>query len=351
MTNYQSEATAAVEKNESLKDGACLMAVQVTGSCGEATLSKAAMLLDGQTVNSELVKGTTLQWFPKDKLRFVNAAAQKVNRLFSSSGVAFGKGLTMVPLTLADEVQTELDLIKSEFNSNVQELVSNFDQSIEEHKLANPDTADLIERYKLEASQFEGRFIFKPVPPMAVQPLYEDQEEELRENMTQTLWTEVAESADKLAKGSFIAKEKCSQRAVSAFRKIKNKLINLAFLDDGVLAVVASFDAALADLPKAGPVEDGQFHRLSNYIQTVSNEENLRAIASGELNANEDVEEEEDLSLELESDVSLLTDAFNVETEETTPVDVVTPVTTNSPLPPATESINVFDDELDFGGF
>mgnify|MGYP000138531569 CR=1 FL=1 len=51
---YTQHANNAVNTNPSLKDGACLMAVQVTGSCGEATLSRAAMLLEGQTIESEL---------------------------------------------------------------------------------------------------------------------------------------------------------------------------------------------------------------------------------------------------------------------------------------------------------
>ena len=355
--NYTQQAKNAVNANPSLKDGACLMAVQVTGSCGEATLSRAAMLLEGQTIESELVKGTTLQWFPKEHLRFVNKTLQRINRMFSTKGVAFGKGLTMVPLSIADDIQAEIDAAKATFEEDVNELVNVFDEAVEKHKDNNPDTATLIERYKMDVEQFKGRFIFKSIPPMAVQPLFEDDEDELRGTITQTLFEEVSSEAGKLAKGSFIGKEQCSQKAVSAIRKIKQKLVNLAFLDDGIFKIVMSFDEALDALPKTGPVEGGLFHRLANYLQSISNEETIRGIASGEITETEALEDEveEDLSQSLTDDeFESAADELLQQVIENDPNIVQVSVTeeeTSATTTPAVESVSVFDDELGFSGF
>lgn len=330
-TTTNNQIQTIVEKMPSLKDGACLMAVQVTGSCGESTLTGSAALLDGETLESSLIKGTSIQWFPKEQLRFVNKTLQRVNRLFSQHGVAFGKGLTLVPLSKSDEVQAKLDQLKAEFNDAVDCIVNGFDEALEEHKKVNADIAHLIDRFKLDAEQFRGRFAFKAIPPMAVQPLFEEDEEALRESITQTLWEEIAEDAAKLAKGTFIAKEQCSQKAVSAVKKLKAKLTNLAFLDEGIFKVVESFDEALNDLPTSGPIEGGYFHRLANYVQTISQESNLRAIAAGEFEAIVEVEEEE-TTVEEEIPVAISSSVIS------TPQEVIDPIT-------------VFGDELDFGGF
>jgi hypothetical protein len=355
-TSATQQATNAVNTMPSLKEGACLMSANATGSCGEAVLSKAATLLEGQTIDSELVKGTTLQWFPKDKLRFVNKTLQRIQRLFSTKGVSFGKGLTLIPLSLVDEVKIQLDSLKTEFEDEVNILINNFDEFIEQHKDANPDISDLIDKYKMEKDQFKGRFIFKSIPPMAVQPLFEDDEDELRGNITQTLFDEIANDAAKLAKGSFIGKELCSQKAVSAIRKIKTKLVNLAFLDDGIFSIVDSFDEALENLPKTGPITNGQFHRLANYVQVISSKENLHGLASGEISSTApETEVEEDISQSLtEEEFETAADNLlqqTIETDENivqvAPEDVVvTSAPTHAP-----KSMSVFDDELGFGGF
>jgi len=371
--NPTAQAQQLVNKAPSLKDGACLMAVQVTGSCGEATLSGSAAMLDGETLESNLVKGTTLQWFPKDKLRFVNKSLQRINRLLSSQGVAFGRGLTMIPLSISDEVQSRIDHVKREFDEEVENLVEVFDEVIEAHKAENADISHLIDRFKMDVDQFKGRFHFKAIPPMAVQPLFEDDEDALRENITQTLWEEIATEASKLAKATFIGKEQCSQKAVSAVRKIKTKLVNLAFLDEGIFKVVESFEQALEDLPLTGPITNGEFHRLANYIQTISSEENLRAISAGEFEETLLAEDEEDTALlddeemtQSETDIDTSADAVeddaiesekvinDVEPNDDDNADVsTTPVTSESnPAPElAFEENMVFDEELDFGGF
>jgi hypothetical protein len=303
-----------------------------------------------------LVKGTTLQWFPKEHLRFVNKTLQRINRMFASKGVSFGKGLTMVPLSLADEVQSEIDAAKATFEKDVNELVNVFDEAVEKHKDNNPDTATLIERYKMDVEQFKGRFIFKSIPPMAVQPLFEDDEDALRNNITQTLFEEIAGEAGKLAKGSFIGKEQCSQKAVSAIKKIKHKLVNLAFLDDGIFKIVESFDSALDALPKTGPVEGGLFHRLANYVQSISNEETIRGIASGEITEvleDEDVVEE-DLSQSVTDDeFETAADELLQTVIENDPNIVQVSITDEetSTTTPAVESVSVFDAELGFSGF
>ena len=341
-----------VNMNPSLKEGACLLAVEVKGSCGEATLPKTRTVLDGNELSSELLKGTTLQWFPREHLRFVNKTVQRVSRLLSKEGVAFGRGLTMVPLAQIDEIQTELDKMKMEFSEEVDNICADFESIIDAHKVDNQEVSHLIERFKLECDTFKGRFVFKAIPPMAVQPLFEDDEEDLKNQITLTLWDEIAADAAALAKNSFVGKEKCGQRVISAINKLRRKLINLSFLDKGILKVVDSFDEALKGLPKTGDISGGEFHRLAHYVSDISEPENLKGIASGDFEADEqEAIEIETQSQPLEDSMSFndIEETEQVESQALVALDEVQNV--SSANTHTSKTITPVFGELDFGGF
>lgn len=355
--NSAKELAKKVAENTSLDitSGCCLMALEVQGSCGQATLSSATMLFDGEQIKSNQISGTTLRWFPKEQLRFVNRIYQSAQRELSSYGVSFGKGLTMVPLSILPVLTQKLNELQDEFDTCVQELVDNYDFYLDAHKNNNPEVSKHIERVALSVHEFRGRFSFNIVPPMAVNPLFDEDKQAVEENVKETLWEEIADAAKRLYQTSFVGKDRVSQKAVSAVKKIKRKLIDLSFLDDSIINVADAYDVGLSGLPTSGYLESGDFFKLSHFISQVSDVSYIKALAGGVSDTAEDVFNtesvmSEDLALTENhedvvpvSDVQQLVDTLSTSTSCDNTVVETQPVNES-----AVEEIDAFDGFLNF---
>lgn len=287
-----------------IKSGACLVSVKVQGSCGQSTLPKSKTIIDGASLDSDLVKGTALQWFPKEELRFSNRILQQVTRLLGSCGVSYGKGMTLVPLASLVDLKHDLNSLENEFDAELQTLCGRYQEIIRQHQIKNPDVAELIGRHALTEGEFKSRFIFRVMPPMAMSPLFEEDEGAVVADVVSTLWDEVAEDAAKLHKNSFARKEKVSQKAVSAIKKLRRKLANLGFLEPKIDTVVDAFDKALAALPKTGYIVEESLHKLGHFVLQAANVDTLKSMAGiGSLPS----EEEDDADLVSDFDGSMST--------------------------------------------
>ena len=111
------------EQNTSLKNGACLLGWQLRSPCGESTLPNAKIELDGQKVSSNQIKGSKLQWFPRSKLKLTTKYNNRLTRTFNSYGVKYGD-FTVVPTTRLDELKSELDEIKRDWQDEVTVLIT-----------------------------------------------------------------------------------------------------------------------------------------------------------------------------------------------------------------------------------
>lgn len=285
-----------------IKSGACLVSVKVQGSCGQSTLPKSKTIIDGASLDSDLVKGTALQWFPKEELRFSNRILQQVTRLLGSCGVSYGKGMTLVPLASLVDLKHNLNSLENEFDAELQNLCGRYQEIIRQHQIENPDVAELIGRHALTEGEFKSRFIFRVMPPMAMSPLFEEDEGAVVADVVSTLWDEVAEDAAKLHKNSFARKEKVSQKAVSAIKKLRRKLANLGFLEPKIDSVVDAFDKALAALPKTGYIVEESLHKLGHFVLQAANVDTLKAMAGIGSLPSEEEEEEDNENAELVSD-------------------------------------------------
>jgi hypothetical protein len=292
-----------------IKSGACLVSVKVQGSCGQSTLPKSKTIIDGASLDSDLVKGTALQWFPKEELRFSNRILQQVTRLLGSCGVSYGKGMTLVPLASLVDLKHDLNSLENEFDAELQTLCGRYQEIIRQHQIKNPDVAELIGRHALTEGEFKSRFIFRVMPPMAMSPLFEEDEGAVVADVVSTLWDEVAEDAAKLHKNSFARKEKVSQKAVSAIKKLRRKLANLGFLEPKIDTVVDAFDKALAALPKTGYIVEESLHKLGHFVLQAANVDTLKSMAGiGSLPSEEEEDNENaDLVSDFEGSMSTTT--------------------------------------------
>lgn len=325
-----------------LKTGACLISVTVRGSCGQATIPKSKVELEGEKLESDLLKGTTLQWFPKEPLRFVNRTTQRVAAVLNQFGIAYGKGLTLVPLASLDELALEIEDINKEFQKDLDFCIDERVSILQQHKANNPDVSHLIDRFTLDDNEFRGRFKFKVHPPMAMTPLFDEDTDDLTQEASTTLWDEVAAAASKLHDGSFLGKEKTSQRSASAVKKLRKKLIGLSFLNSGMDDVIAAFDTVIDSLPKTGNLESNDFHRLGHFLLQISDSSRLEKLANGiGLVPFEDEEPEVEIEDDIEDIQSFNFDDLTVGASDDVLANDLSTIGNNQPV----------SQELDFGFF
>ena len=319
MSNYSIQAAkdAAQKVSEEtaldIKSGACLLSAEITGACGERTLAESKSLLEGEVLDSKLLSGTKLRWFPKEALRFVNKHSATVRRLLAQNGISFGKGATMVPISILDTVMEELEAARGEFEDDVMALKSQYDGLIAEHKSKNPDIAKHIEKCVEPVDRFAGRFTFEVHPPMAIQPLFDGDEKEMTATAADQLMAEVAAEADRIYDKYFSGAEKATHKKMGPVFSLRDKLMNLSFLDASVSRVALKFDDVLSQLPKTYPLEGGDFHTVCHFLTLVSDQGKLKSYGSG----GKDLDEEQNQTDEFSFDEDDVTESISDTTTQT----------------------------------
>lgn len=275
-----SKAAVDSHKSLNLQEGACLISVEIQGACGERTLPESKSLIEGEVLDSDLLSGTKLRWFPKGKLQFTNSLAKEVSRELRKFGVSFSKGATMVPIAQLGELASKLEDIEAKFYEEVNTLRQHYDETIAEHKTKNANISHLIERCVEPVDRFTGRFTFKVNPPMAIQPLFDEDEKVMAATAAERLLEEIAADAAKIYKKSLSGAEKAGRTKMRGIVALKDKLLNLSFIDPSIARVALAFEDLFSKLPKTYPIEGGDFQMVAHFIAAASDPEKLRSFGS-----------------------------------------------------------------------
>lgn len=266
----------------SLKTQACLMtAPEISCPTGKkAVKKKELILLDGTSVDSKKVTGGSLEWFPQDELTDFGTLRKQAYKVFDDFGVSLG-GMYLVALEHLEEVLEKLSVIRSNWDTKVEQLTVEFDDVLSRYKQDNPEISKLVEDYKLPKQDFMNVFEFRVSPPLAIQPLFPEQEGELEKQAIERLWDDIAKEANRRYLMSFSGKESVSRKAINGLLSIRDKLVKMSFLDDGIDLVLDTFDNMMLQLPKTGPVEGNDYHKLGHFIVQLSDVRKLKATAAG----------------------------------------------------------------------
>lgn len=276
---------ADINNSTNLIDGVCLTACIVSGSCGESTIPKELVSLQG-VGSSKVLKGTKIEWFPKDALKFVNATSTGTKAILSKYGVRFGD-MTLIPIDKLDDCMQELKEAELKFNSNLQSALDEYDELIQRHKSDNPGIDNLIDDFKLPKDQFESRFKFKVLTPLAMTPLFEDDQDALASDIAETLYDEIAAMATKIYYKSIFdkksngLKDRISGKVKSSLKAVYNKMASLAFLDHNIIKLLEDFRNMLKDLPKSGYIEGSDRNQLAMFTLLLGDAEKLQVHGTG----------------------------------------------------------------------
>lgn len=292
-------AKALIQRNTALKDGCCLLGAKVSSPCGESTLPNAVVSLGGQKINSEQVKSSKLQWFPRNHLKLTTKYSNSISRILNAAGVKLGE-MTVVPLTKLDKVQGELHALKAKWQSEVDDVIGDYDAIIAQHCVENPDVAHLIRSHAIPANEFKSRFKMRLLTPLALTPLNGEDDSALADELGDNLWAEIAKEASKIYSSSWFNNckpvSRVSQKIRRPISRVVDKIIDLSFLDESLVVVSTTIIDVMRSLPAAGYIEGHDFERLTKWMLVMSDESKLRLHAENSANARAFTEQVEDKS-------------------------------------------------------
>lgn len=332
--------------NSDLRDNCCLMSLpEISCPTGKKTVKKKeVVLLDDSTVSSDKISGGQLDWYPQDKLTEFQTLRKQAYSLFDEYAIQVDK-MYLVSMDNLDTILARLDDIKARWEQLVIERKATFFADIDAYKTENPSISKLVDDYQLPDSEFFDVFTFRYNPPLAFQPVFPEQEEQLAELARESLLKEIANEAGKQYKTSFTRGENVSQKAITALKRIRTKLVDMSFLETGVAYIVDTFDNVMQQLPKSGKIEGPLYHKLGHFVSQLSNEDNLKQAALGQDGINisafyEQPEPEDDIQFEdnvpFENAAETPLNHASIDPFDT---DIVSTVSANSfdnPIPAAT---------------
>jgi hypothetical protein len=100
-------------------------------------------------------------------------------------------------------------------------------------------------------------------------------------DLSDQLFHEIAQDASVLLQQSFFGKHSITARCLNAFKRMRDKLNSLAFLDHRCMPVVDEIDNVLGNLPVGGPYTGREFDRLFTLVMLLSDASKIKQHGMG----------------------------------------------------------------------
>ena len=228
-----------------------------------------------------------------DKLKEFNRIKKEAERICLESGTRFIGGFAN-PRTEIPRITQELDALSKEFYAARDQFLASYTADTESWINAHAEFSEAIRRAiePVETVASKLRFdyiVFRVTKP---DPEQEASLERKALSMSEQLFKEIAQDASQIIDRSFVGKDTVTGRVLKAFRRMRDKLDSLGFLDFRCMPVVDEIDSVLDSLPKAGPYNGIVFHNLFRLGMLLSDPEKIKRHGSGLLQSNVGIDQE-----------------------------------------------------------
>jgi len=214
-----------------------------------------------------------------ESIKVFHRLKKQAERVCLSGGMRFLGGYA-IPEERTETVAAELDTLGETFAQERATFVSGYGQVIKDWIALHPQWEAAIRKAVDPASVVESRLgfgyqLYRIAPAGNTGNLAEQVQ-----GLGDTLFGEVAGIARELDQ-SFVGKDALSQRALSTFRCIREKLGCLAFVDYRVQPVLESLEDWLARVPSKGPVNGALFNEGFGLMLLVSDPQRMSDHGAG----------------------------------------------------------------------
>ncbi|MFZ0788344.1 MAG: DUF3150 domain-containing protein [Chromatiaceae bacterium] len=237
---------------ERITDQLTLVVLAVHIWSGRKKLRPEDLKLGTDTPPEELVSLGSKRVYNPQALKVFHRIKKGAERACLTVGTRFLGGFA-VPHVHADALAEKLRELKAEFDEETALFLSGYDRALEDWIATLPRWEEPIRRAIEPASVVGGRLRFGY---QLIQIAPTDQpgtlEEEVR-GLGDGIFAEVEQLAQELEE-SFEGREKLHRRALGTFRRIREKLASLSFVDPRIAPVVDTIDGWFARVPVEGPI-------------------------------------------------------------------------------------------------
>ena len=217
-----------------------------------------------------------------DKLKEFNRIKKEAERICLESGTRFIGGFAN-PRTEIPRITQELDALSKKFYEERDQFLASYTADTESWINAHSEFSEAIRRAiePVETVASKLRFdyiVFRVTKP---DPEQEESIERRALSMSEQLFKEIAQDASQIIDRSFVGKDTVTGRVLNAFRRMRDKLDSLGFLDFRCMPVVDEIDSVLDSLPQTGPYNGIVFHNLFRLGMLLSDPEKIKRHGSG----------------------------------------------------------------------
>jgi len=223
------------------------------------------------------------------ELAVFNRLKKEAERICLKVGTRFLGGFA-VPEGAIGSIRCELDRIASSFETARGEFLSRYDEAVSDWVARHPAFAQAIRRAvdPVEVVAAGLRFDYVVFRVSQPEPAEGESSPELAESLNRkveslsdNLFREVAQDANDLVEHSLLGRQSVTRKALSPFKRIRDKLDGLAFLDHRVNPVVQSIDALLSRVPKAGALDGAYLQEVFAFALLLSDPERIKRHGAG----------------------------------------------------------------------
>lgn len=234
-----------------------------------------------------------------EKLKEFNRIKKEAERICLESGTRFLGGFAN-PRSEIPRIVQELDELSKTFEKAKKDFISTYDNDTKDWIARHPEFGDAIRRAIEPVASVASKLRFDYVIFRVTRPDSDGQADESltqhakqadealvrrTNSMSDQLFHEISQEANQLVERSFVGKDTVTARALNAFRRMRDKLDSLGFLDHRCMPVVDEIDAVLGALPTKGPYNGVAFHSLFRLGLLLSDPDKIKRHGSGLLQA------------------------------------------------------------------
>ena len=198
-----------------------------------------------------------------DSLKIFAAIKRRAERLLSAHGVAFMGG-TAIPMEKSQAVLEKLSAIADDYNQAREAFLADYDRQMASWLAENSEFSEQLAKALLTRDEVRQR-IHAKFHVFKVSPLSEGETlanfEEAEAGLGQTLLEDIAKEAQTLYLRSMLGKSNLVARNLEHFRKWRERLMGLRFLDNRLQSLIDEIDKFLVGLPVTGRLEGTDFYK------------------------------------------------------------------------------------------
>lgn len=221
-----------------------------------------------------------------DALKDFNRIKKEAERICLKTGTRFLGGFAN-PRSEIPRITQELDELAKTFVAAKEKFLSTYDQSTKDWINRHTEFGDAIRRAiepvdSVRAKLHFDYVVFRVTAPQPEVVLPEtsmaatDSLNRRTNSMSDQLFHEIAQDANQLVERSFVGKDSVTGRVLNAFRRMRDKLDSLGFLDHRCMPIVDEIDSVLKTIPANGPYNGSTFHCLFRLGMLLSDPDKIK---------------------------------------------------------------------------